>query len=67
MPSLDRTLTANTFINSSAHIRRTSFVTVARILDHMIDNEVITQDDLYMDLREELADIVFESIRHHQD
>ena len=33
----------------------------------MIDNEVITQDDLYMDLREELADIVFESIRHHQD
>ena len=59
--------TTSTFINSAAHIRRTSFLTVARILDHMIDNEVITQNDLYMDLREELADIVFDSIRHHQD
>ena len=33
------------------------------MLAHMIENEVITQDDLYMDLREELADVIFDAIQ----
>ena len=43
---------------SNSQLRHTAWRTVDAIIYHMRENEVITEEDLYMDLREELADIV---------
>ena len=48
---------------SNSQLRHTAWRTVDAIIYHMLENEVITQDDLYMDLREELADIMFDTIQ----
>ena len=32
------------------------------LIEHLIDNGVITQDDVYDDLREELSDIIYSAI-----
>jgi hypothetical protein len=48
---------------SHSQARRKAWRAVDVMLAHMIENEVITQDDLYMDLREELADVIFDAIQ----
>jgi len=35
---------------------------VKALIEHLIDNEVITQDDVYDDLREELFDLIYSAI-----
>ena len=48
--------------SSATSIRKLSESTVNLILNHMIDNEVVSQNEFYMELRDELTDIIMSAI-----
>ena len=50
---------------SKATIRITAWQTVGHILDHLIANEVMATSEIYADLPEELADLIFSALAHH--
>ena len=41
---------------------RLSRLTTRTLLEHLIQNDVISEEDIYDDLNEEIADIIFSSI-----
>ena len=50
---------------TKATIKITAWQTVGHIIDHLVANEVMDSSEIYADLPEELADMIFCAIDHH--
>ena len=50
---------------TKATIKITAWQTVGHIIDHLVANEVMDSSEIYADLPEELADLIFSALDHH--